>query len=235
MTKAYKNIDFLMSRPARPLRILSEFIEPQERFRSRQVHRAVIFFGSARTREGAPVRVGGKDYYADARALASRVAAWTTATHPEQDQYFICTGGGPGIMEAANRGAAEENPRLSMGLNITLPFEQQSNVYLAEHLDLEFHYFFMRKFWFLNLAQGLVIFPGGYGTMDEFFEVLTLVQTGKARRMPILLYGRQFWERVIDFQVFVEEGLISPDDAALFHMTDDVEEAFDYLREHLEP
>jgi uncharacterized protein (TIGR00730 family) len=234
MTKAYKNIDFLMSHDARPVRILSEYMEPQSRFREKHVHRAVVFFGSARTREGQSVRIGGRDYYEEARALAARLAAWTTAEHAREQRYFICTGGGPGIMEAANRGAAEENPELSIGLNISLPFEQGSNAYLSEDLNLEFHYFFMRKFWFLNLARAMVIFPGGFGTMDELFEVLALLQTSKKNPMPLLLYGREFWDRLIDFNVFVEEGLISPGDLALFHTTDDVESAFGYLREHLD-
>lgn len=137
-------------------------------------------------------------------------------------------------MEAANRGTAEENRELSMGLNISLPHEQHTNPYLDDNLNLEFHYFFMRKFWFLNLAHGLVIFPGGFGTMDELFEVLTLIQTGKKRRIPILLYGQAFWERLIDFNLFAEEGLLSPEDLELFHMTDDVESAFEYLRNKLE-
>lgn len=234
MTKAYKNPEFMLGRDARPLRILAEYMEPDSRFREGEVQRAVIFFGSARTRHGEPMHVGGRDYYEEARSLASRVAEWTSDRHAEPERYYICTGGGPGIMEAANRGASEHDSSLSIGLNISLPHEQNSNAYVSDDLNFEFHYFFMRKFWFLKLARALVVFPGGFGTMDELFEVLTLQQTGKKRGIPVLLFGRDFWERLIDFDLFVEEGLIAPTDLDYIHLVDNVEEAFVCLTGQLE-
>lgn len=233
MDKAYKNIDFLMSPEARPIRILAEYTEPRQRFTRLGVQRAIIFFGSARLQPGKPDTPDGINYYAAARDLAGRVALWTRDTHVHDERYHICTGGGPGIMEAANRGAYEVDPELSVGFNISLPFEQGVNPYIDDQYAFEFHYFFMRKFWFMNLAQGLVIFPGGFGTMDELFEVLTLVQTGKSPEMPVVLYGKEFWERLINFPMFVEEGLISPEDLARFYLAVDVEDALAYLQGNL--
>ncbi len=234
MTKSYKNPEFMMGPEARPLRILAEYLEPQERLQAQQVNRALIFFGSARLKPGRHDPVNESvDYYDQARLLAARLARWTIDTHAPGQRYFICTGGGPGIMEAANRGAADVDRSLSMGLNISLPHEQSANPYLSEPLNFEFHYFFMRKFWFMNVAHALIIFPGGFGTMDELFEVLTLIQTGKQRRMPVILYGSEFWRRLIDFDVFVEMGLISRDDRELIHMVDHVSEAFEVLRDAL--
>ena len=173
MTKSYKNPEFMMGPEARPLRILAEYLEPQERLQAQQVNRALIFFGSARLKPGRHDPVNESvDYYDQARLLAARLARWTIDTHTPGQRYFICTGGGPGIMEAANRGAADVDRSLSMGLNISLPHEQSANPYLSEPLNFEFHYFFMRKFWFMNVAHALIIFPGGFGTMDELFEVL---------------------------------------------------------------
>ncbi len=232
--KAYKNPDFLLSPEARTVRILAEYMEPQTRFSRFGVNKAVIFFGSARTCPGVTTGPDRMDYCEMARQLAARVAHWTTEKHAEGERFYICTGGGPGIMEAANRGALEANPALSMGLNISLPFEQQSNGHINPDLDLEFHYFFMRKFWFLNLAKGLVIFPGGFGTMDELFEVLTLIQTGKKERIPVLLFGKKFWEKLINFELFVELGLISEEDLGLMHLSDNLDDAFDYLCHGLE-
>ncbi|MES1944927.1 hypothetical protein PC39_12451 [Salinisphaera sp. PC39] len=236
MTKAYKNPEFMMGAEARPLRMLAEYIEPRTRLNRNHVQRALIFFGSARLRPGKRKPVSESvDYYEQARLLAARVARWTTRSHAEGERYLIVTGGGPGIMEAANRGAADVNPDLSMGFNISLPHEQEANAYIHPDLNFEFHYFFMRKFWFMNVARGLVIFPGGFGTMDELFEVLTLIQTGKQPRMPVVLYGREFWNRLVDFDLFVEMGLISPEDRALVRTVDTVAEAFEYLRDELEP
>jgi uncharacterized protein (TIGR00730 family) len=233
-TKAYKNLDFLTSREARTVRMLAEYLEPQTRFQRLGVHRAVIFWGSARIGPEKVCPPTGRAYYESARELAGRLAQWTTSRHKKEDRYFICTGAGPCIMEAANRGAYEVNPALSMGLNISIPFEQSSNEFINPDLNLEFHYFFLRKFWFVNLAQALVIFPGGYGTMDELFELLTLMQTGKKSRIPILLFGKSFWEKVVNFRFLAEEGLISKEDLELFFMTDDLDEAFTYLRGELE-
>ncbi len=232
--KSYKNQEFLLSPEARTVRILAEYLEPQTRFERLGVRKAVIFFGSARTCPGVTTGPDRMDYCDMARQLAGRVARWTTDTHPEGDRFYICSGGGPGIMESANLGAKEQNPALSMGLNISLPFEQHSNAHVSPSLDLEFHYFFMRKFWFLNLAKGLVIFPGGFGTMDELFVVLTLIQSGKKERIPVLLFGKKFWEQLINFKLFTELGLISEDDLKLMHLTDSLDDAFAYLRDGLE-
>lgn len=232
--KAYKNQDFLMAPEARTVRMLAEYLEPMSRFERLGVHKAVIFFGSARMRPGSIAGPDGLDYCDMARELAGRVARWTTDQHAEGERFYICSGGGPGIMEAANLGAYEQNPALSMGLNISLPFEQSSNPHISSPLDLEFHYFFMRKFWFLNLAKGLVIFPGGFGTMDELFEVLTLIQTGKKEKIPVLLFGKKFWEQMINFKLFTELGLISEEDLKLMHLTDNLDDAFTYLRDGLE-
>ncbi|MDN5939672.1 MAG: LOG family protein [Salinisphaera sp.] len=235
MTKAYKDSDFMLGPDARPLRLLAEYIEPRTRLAREHVHKALIFFGSARLRPHAPDPVHpAADYYHQARLLAARLAKWTRANHPRGERYFICTGAGPGIMEAANRGAADVDIDLSMGFNISLPHEQGVNAYVSDKLAFEFHYFFMRKFWFMNVAHALIIFPGGFGTMDELFEVLTLVQTGKQRQLPVILYGRDFWNRLIDFRVFAEMGLIREEDLALIQIVDHVDEAFDLLTRALE-
>ena len=233
MDKAYKNLEFLTSPEARTIRILAEYSEPQQRFDRLGVQRAVIFFGSARLQAGNTNTPDGVDYYEAARTLAGKVANWTRETHDYDKRYHICTGGGPGIMEAANRGAYEVDPELSVGFNISLPFEQGANPYIHNKLAFEFHYFFMRKFWFMNLAKGLVIFPGGFGTMDELFEVLTLVQTGKSAEMPVVLYGKKFWESLINFPMFVEQGLISPEDLDRIHFAESVDDAMQCLQKHL--
>jgi len=225
----------MMGLEARPLRILAEYLEPRDRLQRYQVRRSIIFFGSARIQPNQPDPVADSiDYYAEARALSARIAQWTTEQHEEPDRYHICTGGGPGIMEAANRGAHDVNPDLSMGYNISLPHEQSSNAYISEKLNFDFHYFFMRKFWFMYVAHGLIVFPGGFGTMDELFETLTLIQTEKQAPIPIILFGKKFWERLIDFDLFEEMGLISKSDRDLFHMVETVDEAFDVMRDALE-
>lgn len=235
MGKAYKNPDFMQGDDARPLRILAEYLEPRARLAEQAVERGLIFWGSARLKPDRLRPVDDTvDYYNQARLLAARMAQWTMDHHAPGEHYYICTGAGPGIMEAANRGAADINRDLSLGLGISLPAEQGSNDYIDEKLNFEFHYFFMRKFWFMNIARALVIFPGGFGTMDELFEMLTLTQTGKHDAIPVVLYGRNFWERLIDFDVFVEHGLISPEDLKLFHIADDVADAFDFLTRSLE-
>lgn len=233
--KAYKNPEFMMSYEARTLRVLSEYLEPQARFRQQAVSKAIIFWGSARIRPGHRLGMPAVDYYEAARNLSARLAQWTTSKHPEGQRYFVCTGGGPGIMEAVNRGASEVNPSLSVGLGISIPSEQGVNKFIAPLLDFEFHYFFMRKFWFVNLAHALVIFPGGFGTMDELFELLTLMQTGKKERIPVLLFGKSFWDKLIDFGVLVDHGLIAKEDLGLMHRTDDLDDAFEYLTHEMEP
>lgn len=227
-TKAYRNLDFLTGPDARSVRILCEYLEPMHRLRNERVGRALIFFGSARAR---PDGVRAADYAA-ASDLAERLARWTVDEHPPEQRFHICTGGGPGIMQAAHEGAAAVDSSLNIGLNISLPFEQHVNPHVSEALAFEFHYFFMRKLWFANLAHGVVVFPGGFGTMDELFELLTLMQTGKLMRVPLVLYGRDFWNRALDVGLLADEGLILPGDQELYLLTDSLDEAFGYLREH---
>lgn len=220
--KAYKNTAFLNSPEARTVRILCEYLEPQARFQKLGISRSVIFFGSARLKPRSP-------YYAAAADTAEQLARWTTTAHKPGRRYAIVSGGGPGIMQAAHEGAARIDKNLAVGLNISLPFEQHVNPFVSEERALEFHYFFMRKFWFANLASALVVFPGGFGTLDELFEMLTLVQTGKAQAMPIVLYGRKFWNELINFKALARQGLISPDDLDRFHYADSPREALQAL------
>ncbi|MCI0749701.1 MAG: LOG family protein [Nevskiales bacterium] len=229
--RAYKNARFLMSDDARPVRLLSEYLEPLTRFQRLQVYRAVIFFGSARLQ---PNPASGPDYYALASDLAERMARWTVERHAPADRYYLCSGSGPGIMEATGRGVARVDRRLNIGLNISLPFEQDMNEFVDPELAFEFHYFFMRKFWFMKLAEAMVVFPGGYGTFDELFEMLTLVQTGKAKPMPFVLFGREFWQDTVNFQGLVRRGLISSEDLERIYFSDSVDSAFDYLVRQLE-
>ncbi len=224
--KAYKNLDFLNSEDARSVRILCEYLEPQARFRKLSVKRAVIFFGSARLKPTSA-------YYRAAADLAEKLARWTRRAHKPSQRFHIVSGGGPGIMQASHEGAARVDTALSVGLNISLPFEQHGNPFVEQDRALEFHYFFMRKFWFANLASALVVFPGGFGTLDELFELLTLAQTGKSKPMPVLLYGREFWDEVIDFKALARRGLISPGDLKLFRCVDSVDEAFSALTRKL--
>jgi uncharacterized protein (TIGR00730 family) len=179
-------------------------------------------------------------YYEDARELASMVTKWTQTLKGRRNRFVVTSGGGPGIMEAANRGAYEAGGK-SIGLNIRLPFEQAPNPYITPALNFEFHYFFMRKYWFAYLAKALVVFPGGFGTLDEMFEVLTLVQTEKlAKKITIVVYGSSYWNSILNLDVLVDKGAISPKDRDLFQMADSPEEAFEILkrdltRNHLEP
>ncbi|HSW12646.1 MAG TPA: LOG family protein [Solimonas sp.] len=231
LVKAYKNPEFLMSEEARSVRILCEYLEPSRRFKKLGIRNAVIVFGSART-QARPEE--GRNFWAEAAQFAEQMARWTLDAHGEGERYYLCTGGGPGIMEAVHEGTARVDRNLNIGLNISLPFEQHVNPHVSELRALEFHYFFMRKFWFLNLARAAVIFPGGFGTMDELFELLTLTQTGKSSRMPIVLYGRQFWEEVVNFPRLAELGLINPEDLELFRFCDSVDEAVEFLVSSLE-
>jgi uncharacterized protein (TIGR00730 family) len=233
---AYKNEHFLDKPAARPLRILSEYLEPLDHFRRENVRDTIVFFGSARITEEGPLG----NYYHDARDLARRMTEWSEGFTNSTRRFVVCTGGGPGIMEAANRGANEAGGK-TIGLNIGLPFEQFPNAYITPELSFEFHYFFMRKFWFAYLAKAMVIFPGGYGSLDELMEVLTLVQTRKLnKKIIILLYGSAFWKEVINFDALVRHGTISPEDLLLFEFADDVESAFRILcdgltRHHFQP
>jgi hypothetical protein len=214
---AYRDPSFLDSDEGRPLRILAEYLAPLRAFRRQQVHDTIVFFGSARLREDGPL---GR-YYADARELARLVTRWSLGLRSPARRYLVCTGGGGGIMEAANRGASEAGGR-TIGLNIGLPNEQRPNPFITPELTFEFHYFFMRKLWFAHLARACVAFPGGFGTLDELCEILTLSQTRKLdRRILILLYGSDYWNEIVDFPALVRHGMIAAEDLELFHLVDD--------------
>jgi len=226
---AYKNEEFLDSPAARSVRILSEYLEPLDHFRREMIRDTIVFFGSARLTEDGPMG----HYYRDARELARRMTEWSDSFVHSSRRFVVCSGGGPGIMEAANRGAADANGK-TIGLNIGLPFEQLPNPYITPELSFEFHYFFMRKFWFAYLAKAIVVFPGGYGSIDELMEVLTLVQTKKLnKKIIIVLYGSQFWKEVINFDALVRHGTISPEDLNLFEFADDTVTALRILQEGL--
>jgi uncharacterized protein (TIGR00730 family) len=226
---AYKNEKFVDSPDARPLRILSEYLEPLSHFRHEKIKDTIVFFGSARVSETGPLA----RYYSEARELAGLLTRWSDSLHNYSRRFVICTGGGPGIMEAANRGAADVGGK-TIGLNIRLPNEQEPNPYITPELSFEFHYFFLRKFWFAYLAKALVVFPGGFGTMDELFEILTLVQTQKLqKKMVILLYGTKFWNEVVNFPALVKYGTISADDMNLFQFADDPQTALTILQDGL--
>lgn len=233
-TKAYRNIPFLTSPEARTVRLLSEYLEPESRFARFHVEDTIVFFGSARARPDADhTAPDGRNYYSEAEELAYRLTLWSKSLSNTKRRFIVCSGGGPGIMEAANRGASRARG-LSVGLGISLPFEQTINRYVSHELAFEFHYFFMRKFWFVYLAKALVVFPGGYGTLDEVFELLTLVQTGKASKpRSVVLYGSTFWENVVNWKMLVDWDVISQEDLDLFQVCDSVEEAYDHLTDHL--
>src|SRR5713101_8094331 len=223
---AYKNEAFLNSPDARILRILSEYLEPLGHFRRERIRDTIVFFGSARLQEDGPLG----QYYRDARTLARMVTEWSNQFANHTYRFVVCTGGGPGIMEAANRGARDASGK-TIGLNIGLPFEQLPNPYISPELSFEFHYFFMRKFWFAYLSKALVVFPGGFGTMDELMEILTLSQTQKlAKKITILLYGSAYWKEIINFEALVKYGMIAPEDLDLFQFADDPETALQLLQ-----
>jgi uncharacterized protein (TIGR00730 family) len=225
----YLNEKFLNSPDARALRILAEFLEPLAHFRREKVRDTVVFFGSARIREDGPLA----RYYQDARTLAKMLTEWSDQFTNSTYRFVVCSGGGPGIMEAANRGAYDAHGK-TVGLNIGLPFEQLPNPYITPELCFEFHYFFMRKFWFAYLAKALVVFPGGFGTLDELMELLTLTQTEKlAKKMDIVLYGSSYWKEIINFDALVKYGTISPEDLNLFQYADDPASAFEILKKGL--
>jgi len=247
-SKAYQDSRFLQSKDARALRILAEYLEPLYRFQRHNVQDTIVFMGSARllSEEAAKAalteakRAGQRTetaemalrlsiYYETARELARRLTEWSKKLDREERRFVVCTGGGPGIMEAANRGASEAKG-LNVGLTISIPDEEFNNPYISRELHFYFHYFFMRKFWFVYLAKAVVLFPGGYGTLDELFEILTLVQTRKTRkRMPIVLFGTKYWDEVINFDALVKYGTVSSGDLDLFHRTDSVEEAYEII------
>src|SRR5205807_6207187 len=248
---AYENPEFLNSPDGRVLRIMSEYVEPLARFRREQIQDTVVFFGSARFRSLEDARKAvdkpGSDedaklarshldmarYYEEARRMAFLLSEWASTIPARRRRFVVTTGGGPGIMEAANRGAQEAKSK-SIGLNIRLPFEQYPNPYITPALNFEFHYFFMRKFWFAYLAKALVIFPGGFGTLDELFEILTLAQTDKlAKKILVVIYRSEYWHRIMNFQAFVDAGTVSPEDLNLFKFVDTPEDAFAFLRDGL--
>jgi uncharacterized protein (TIGR00730 family) len=245
LTKAYQDPDFVTSFEARSVRILSEYLM--------RVKDTIVFFGSARLPAPAQAKaeraklIAAKQfdekeerrfnlrlrYYKDAVRLAYRLTQWSKALPASARRFLICSGGGPGIMEAANRGAAHARG-LSVGMNISLPFEQDPNPYITQNLNFEFHYFFMRKFWLMNMAKALVAFPGGYGTFDELFEVLTLVQTRKVeKRLPIVVYGTEYWNDIFNLQAVADWRMVSREDLKFVHFSDSPEDAFDYLTKKL--
>ena len=229
-TVAYLDQSFLNSPDARAIRILAEFLEPLAHFRRQKIRDTVVFFGSARLREGdGPLA----HYYDEARTLARMLTEWADQFTNSTYRFVVCSGGGPGIMEAANRGAADANGK-TVGLNIGLPFEQFPNPYITPELSFEFHYFFMRKFWFAYLSKALVVFPGGFGTLDEMMELLTLTQTQKlAKKVTIILYGSAYWKEILNFEALVKYDMISPEDLSLFQYADDPETAFEILKNGL--
>ncbi len=259
---AYENKTFLNGPDGRGMRILSEYYEPLARFRKERIQDTIVFFGSARfhsrseaenallllekpgSRTPAPPQeqkavkaakaaVEMARYYEDARKLSNMLTRWAMTIPGKRHRFVVTSGGGPGIMEAANLGAYEAGGK-TIGLNIRLPYEQMPNCYISPSLNFEFHYFFMRKYWFAYLAKALVIFPGGFGTMDELFEILTLAQTQKlAKKILVIIYGRDYWKRIINLNALIESGTIAPDDRDLFRMADTPEEAFTRLKDGL--
>ncbi|GAB4365250.1 MAG: LOG family protein [Calditrichia bacterium] len=260
--KAYKNQKFLSSSDARTLRILAEYLEPNARFRDLNIKDTIVFYGSARVVDGerarreyeackqrlesfpteenrrafhrSEVQLKMSRFYDEARELARLLTEWSQSIENSHHRFIVCSGGGPGVMEAVNRGASDVPGGKSIGMNISIPMEQDSNDYITPELNFEFHYFFMRKFWFVYLAKALVIFPGGFGTMDELWEVLTLIQTKKIqKKMPVVLYGREYWNNVVNFQYMVDNLVIDESDLKLFKIVDDPREAFEYLSSYL--
>lgn len=261
--KAYTNIDFLRSADARIIRILSEFLEPMQRFRRQKIADTIVFFGSARTKPPEEAKreldllkdslengsgtirkniereikiaenhVFLSKFYTDAVELSKKLTLWSKSLNSSY-RFVVCSGGGPGMMEAANKGALEARGK-SIGLNISIPMEQYPNQFITPELNFDFHYFFMRKFWFVYLAKALVIFPGGFGTLDELFEVLTLIQTEKVKKhLPIIIYGSEYWKEVLNLDAMVKYGTISKSDLDLIKFCDSVDEAFTYLKDEL--
>ena len=258
-TKAYENQDFLTSSDGRMLRILSEYLQPKSKFRKHKIMDTIVFFGSARLKSKrdsmieynkvkksnpksadfaqklrqSQLMVEMSRYYENAVELSQRLTEWSLNLETSANRFIVCTGGGPGIMEAANKGAKKAGG-YSVGLNISIPFEQFVNKYVTPDLSFEFHYFFMRKFWFAYLSKALVIFPGGFGTMDELFEVLTLVQTEKIKKKLILIiYDEKYWKSVLNFDELVDKGMISESDLKLFNFCNNIDEAFNKIVDHL--
>ncbi len=255
---AYLNPRFVKSTPGRPLRILAEYIDPLTRLQTEGIADTIVMFGSARilprdravqqlarTRRSvgrrrdagaltrlraARDRVAMSRYYEEARQLAARITAWSLTFGEQPRRFVICSGGGPGIMEAANRGATEAGGK-TVGLGIELPHEQHLNPYISRGLGINFHYFFMRKLWFAQIAKALIVFPGGFGTMDELWEMLTLMQTGKlGRHHLVLIYGRSYWDRVLHWREMVRWGTIDDKEYGVLQFADTVDEAFERVK-----
>lgn len=264
LLKAYNNPVFLNSPSARIIRILTEMIEPADRLRKNRVWSTVVFFGSARTKplkeaqkdlDRIKKEIQKKSrktkkikeklaqaeqilymsrYYNDAASLSEKLTNWFQTDKIRKHNFYVCSGGGPGIMEAANLGAKKAKGK-SIGLNISLPMEQDPNPFQTREISFDFHYFFIRKFWFFYLSKAMVVFPGGFGTCDELFELLTLIQTQKTKKyMPLILFGKEYWEELINFEAFVKWGMIAKEDLKLFKIIDTVDEAFQYLTEELQ-
>lgn len=250
----YLNSDFFTSSDARSIRIAAEYLGPKRQFYRNHIEDTIVFFGSARLKSSKAAKVDLKNapknikplkkkqleqnlamgrFYEDARTLAKSLTVWSKKLKKSKHRYIITSGGGPGIMEAANRGASEAKG-LAIGLNISVPHEQSGNKWITPDLDIEFHYFFMRKFWMAYLAKALVAFPGGFGTMDELFEILTLIQTKKIKKtIPIVLYGKEFWNNIVNWDYLIDAGTISKKDLNLFQICDTVDEAYNYLTDKI--
>lgn len=259
--KAYENIEFINSTNGRTIRLLAEYLEPKARFKKHKIMDTIVFFGSARLmskkdahaalvklQNSNPKSIPGfgkalrqaqrsyemSRYYEDAVELSRRLTEWSMNLETSANRFIVCTGGGPGIMEAANKGAKKAGG-YSIGLNISIPFEQFVNNYVTKDLSFEFHYFFMRKFWFAYLSKALIVFPGGFGTMDELFEILTLVQTDKIRKkLAMVIYDEKYWKSIINFDNLIFEGVISETDMKLFHFCNNIDDVFNIVTTHLE-
>ena len=258
--KAYQDEDFLNSSDGRTIRIITEYLQPKSKFKKFKVMDTIVFFGSARLKSrrdafrayntirnsnpkqtenfakklrDAQLYLDMSRYYEDAVELSKRLTEWSMNLETTANRFIVCTGGGPGIMEAANKGAKKAGG-YSIGLNISIPFEQFVNNYVTPDLSFEFHYFFMRKFWFAYLSKALVVFPGGFGTMDEMFEIMTLIQTAKLRKkLAVIIYDKKYWTKIINFDALVELGMVSKSDLSLFTMCDTIDEAYDAIIRHL--
>lgn len=259
--KAYEDLDFINSTNGRTIRLLAEYLEPKARFKKHKIMDTIVFFGSARLMSkrdaqtalnkiqssnpkttpnfGKQLRIAQRAfdmsrYYEDAVELSRRLTEWSMNLETSANRFIVCTGGGPGIMEAANKGAKKAGG-YSIGLNISIPFEQFVNKYVTKDLSFEFHYFFMRKFWFAYLSKALIVFPGGFGTMDELFEILTLIQTEKIRKkLALIIYDEKYWKSIINFDNLIYEGVISESDLKLFHFCNNIDDAFTIVKNHLE-
>jgi uncharacterized protein (TIGR00730 family) len=232
--KAYKDPDFINSKEGRILRIISEYVQPDSKFKKMEINHTVVFFGSARINPDNNT-FGTAEYYNIAKQFSYELALYSKQLKKDTGEtFYICTGGGPGIMEAANRGAFDADVK-TIGLNISLPFEQFPNPYISPDLGFEFHYFFMRKLWFLYHAKAIIVFPGGFGTFDELFETLTLIQTNKMSKskITVMLYDSRYWNELINFQKLVDTGMISPEDLDILHFFDSIESGLEFLKPKL--